>query len=152
MNTKYIAIAAVVLATTFAVGRFSVSKKIEIKEVEKIVYQEKIVKDKEIARHKTSTTTKSPDGTETTTTTEDTKLDTHSDTQTDIAKDTEKSRIETPMNIGMRFDVLAGLDVTNPAGGYLFGVHVSKQLIGPINFGIWALTNKTVGISAGLQY
>jgi hypothetical protein len=151
MNKRVIVLSILALGVVYAFGRYSAPNKVEIHEVEKVVYQEKLVQDKSVNKRSTTTVTEHPDGTKITTTTTEASRDTHTQRDTDLAKDTEKTRIET-RNLGMRFELLGGLDVTRPMDGYIVGAHVSTTLIGPLNIGVWALSNKTAGISAGLQF
>lgn len=152
MDKKYAYGIGFALVCMFALGRYTVAKKVEVKEVEKIVYVDKIVIDKALKTKKSTTSTKAVDGSETTTTTEETVEDTHTVDNTETTKDKEYSKTVTPLNLGLRLDLLAGLDVTNPASGYLVGAHISKPVLGPITIGLWLLTNKTAGVSAGLQF
>ncbi len=68
---------------------------------------------------------------------------------------TDKSKIitedSTKQNIGrskVNLSALVGTDFTSPA----YGLHVSKEFLGPITLGAWGLTNKTVGLSVGLNF
>jgi ATP-dependent Zn protease len=153
MSTKNIIILSlVVVVVAFATGRLSVSKKIEIKEVEKIVYKEKVDQDKKTDEHKKTVIDKKPDGSSTTTITDDTTSDTQTDTQIDVTKTDTKSHIETPMNIGMTLSLLAGVDASNPASGFIYGVSATKPFFGPITVGFSVFTDKHVFLSAGLQF
>ena len=88
-----------------------------------------------------------PDGTitETTNTNTESTTTTNTNTKTDtIIVQGKKS----PLNVS----ALAGINVTNPAGGIIFGGHVSKQILGPVNIGVFGLSNGTAGLSVGLQF
>lgn len=152
MSTKNIIILSlVVLAITFATGRMSVSKKIEIKEVEKIVYKERVDQDKQVNDHKKTVIVKKPDGTVTTTVTDSNITDTKTDTQIDLTKTDTKSKTVTPMNIGMNFSLLAGINAANPVGGFIYGLSITKPLLGPVTFGLSLFTDKHVFVSLGLN-
>lgn len=68
---------------------------------------------------------------------------------------TDKSKINTgvheKVNIGRPrygLSVLVGTDFSNP----VYGLHVNKELLGPITVGVFGLTNKTLGVSIGLNF
>jgi hypothetical protein len=42
----------------------------------------------------------------------------------------------------------AGLPYTNP----VFGASIQKRFIGPVTLGVWGLSNKTGGVSIGLNF
>jgi hypothetical protein len=86
------------------------------------------------------------DGTKTKTTTVKTK------TETQTKKDTESSKTEETYKPQYNISVMAGMDLNNLSNPIVFGIHAQKQFIGPINFGIFGFTNKTAGLSIGLQF
>lgn len=136
MNKNIIIGGIVLLLAAFATGRFTAPERVKVEtrtvEVEKIKEQVRTV-----------TVTK-PDGSSTTTTVIDRNIDRNSDSSTIKETDNKKSSLS--------INALAGLDITNPTKGYVFGAHVSKRLLGPIEFGVFGLTNGTAGISAGLRF
>lgn len=83
--------------------------------------------------------TKKPDGTTntTTTTTEDKKqAATHNESKPVVQSTTS-------------IHALAGMDVNFKP---VYGLEVSKQLLGPIEVGAWGMTNGTIGISVGVRF
>lgn len=156
MENKYkIAIGVALLATSFAVGRFTVPVRVktEIKEVQ----VEKKVTDKDIKENKRVETVKTeivrPDGTKETTTKiiEDTKKNTDSKTtaQTDSSRSsTSETKKE---GAGLSVAGLAGVNVLAPSG-LIFGGHVQTSLLGPVTIGAFGLSNWTFGVSLGLRF
>lgn len=67
-------------------------------------------------------------------------------------KDNKVTEVKETYKPQYNVSVMAGVDVTNLKNPITFGIHAQKQFIGPFNLGLFALTNKTVGISAGLQF
>jgi hypothetical protein len=164
ISIKRIAIMLVVIGGAYTAGVYQ-QKEVEIVEKEKIVYQEKLVyKDRvikvsEMEQTKTVTETFHPNGAlASRITVIDLKKKTGSQKDTDVTKDTDivvdkdKKTVETPIHNGLGVSILAGLDITNPAGGYTFGGHITKPLFLGLTFGVWGMTNKTFGLSAGLQF
>ncbi len=156
-RTKII-IVVIALATSFAVGRYTVSEKVRIET--KIVEVEKKTDNKkrdEVKKKNTKTTvteTDKPDGTKTITTeTTDTGVDTSTDTEvatdsTNKASDTIKEVTKGESKVTL--SALGGIDFTN--GHYVFGASVTRPILGPLTLGIWGLTDMTAGISLGLQF
>ncbi len=63
MNFKKYLVAIALLLAAYTTGRFSGPSKVEIKEVEKIVYRESETKDRNLNSNETSKETRLPDGT-----------------------------------------------------------------------------------------
>jgi hypothetical protein len=73
------------------------------------------------------------------------------DTNKDTTKTSEQNKLvekKSPLNIY----ALAGIDIANPANGFTVGAHISKQLLGPVSLGVFGFTNKTAGMSLGLNF
>lgn len=162
MSTKVkVVIVVALVAGAFAGGRYLTPVKIktEIKTVE--VVKTVIVKDKTSDKevHKTTTTIDSvkPDGTKTTTTTVVEDSSTKQDTKTDIVKDgtkTETTKKEvTKTSSRLNISALGGAPISiHGLETPVFGLHVSKDILGPVSVGIWGLTDKTFGLSVGLTF
>lgn len=126
------------LGAAFAAGRyFAPTKTIT---VEKDVVRE-VIK----VEHQTTIITKTPDGKTVTTIVKDTN------TQTD-----EKSKTNSKEEIGKKDSVhislLVGTAVSFPlAVSPIYGISISKNFIGPLSLGVFGMTNKTVGISIGVE-
>lgn len=135
-------ISVIVLAVVFTAGRQSVPEKIKTEiqtvEVEKVVT---VVK-KEIVTIK-----ENPDGSKETTiitdTTTDSKTNTNASNQT-----TEETKKGKKLNVS----ILAGTSPSFNLTELVYGASISKELIGPVTVGAWALTNKSIGLSVGLNF
>lgn len=139
-RTKII-IASLALLTVFAIGRFSSPTKIktEIKTVE----VEKIVT---VVEHKTITIREKPDGTKETVIVSDTNTDSKSNSKgTDTTKEVTGSKDKLTISglIGMNYTAI---------GAPIYGLSVSKNLLGPIRVGLFGMTDKVAGISLGLDF
>lgn len=155
-----ILICVVALATAFAIGRFTVPEK--IKEVVKVVEVEKkvIVKEKGTTQEKKMKTVivevTRPDGTKekTTTITEDTQTATETssrsdtETKTDTTKETEIVRGNSKVTVS----ALAGIKVTRPQDGMVFGASLTKPILGPVTLGAFGFTDGRAGVSIGLSF
>lgn len=167
-NQILIGIALLALATAFAAGRYSVpvSKVVEKQKtvVEKLATDtkesEKTDKDKD--RHTTTTKKelKRKDGTTLTETTtiEDVIEKSMTEKNTDKKTESEKTVLtkETTETVRARghlnVNVLVGQNFNDLSKGLIFGVGVSKNVVGPVTFGLWGLQNKTGGFSLGLEF
>lgn len=135
MNYKIIAIIVIMSAAVgAAIDHFGMPAK--------TVKTAQLEVEKQKDTHKTTIIEKSPDGKETTTITEDTKVN------TSLSKDTSVKVIAQPT---INLSALVGVDTTNQFKP-LYGISVSKQFIGPITAGLWGFTNGTVGVSVGINF
>lgn len=119
-------------------ARVEIKKEVEIKEVEvtkkNVVTHEHIVKDK--------------DGNET--------IDRTTEDKSTEARNTEsktkESTVITNKKPDWRVNALAALspdhDFANPA----YGLQIERRILGPISVGAFGLTNKTVGLSVGIEF
>ncbi len=127
------------LVLSFAVGRFLTPTKIktEVKtvEVEKVVT---IVEKRIITIHE------KPDGTKDTTEVVDSVTNSHTDT---LAKDSLREEIKNKSTLNV--SVLSAMQLPNTA--IIYGASVQKSLIGPVTIGAFGFTNKTIGLSLGLN-
>lgn len=139
MNTSTKVISGlIVAAVAFAVGRYSVNfNKTETKTEDK-------QKDKESHTETTTTTTKKPDGETTTTTT--TKTDTESHTETKKS-DTLVVTASKNTNVSLLVAVPSFRELVP-----VYGISVTRPILGPITIGAFGLTNGTFGVSAGLEF
>src|SRR5689334_1408695 len=92
MNQKMVIGAVVLSAVTFSLGRFSSPKKVEVKEVEKIVYVEKEKKEREQNVKETEKETRLPDGTIITERTKTKETQTKTESQIQAQEDKTTSR------------------------------------------------------------
>lgn len=130
----------IIIVIAFYVGKHYSPTKVETKVITVEVEKAKIVEKKVIVEKV------NPDGSKTTVTT----IDTNTEKQTTTASNNTvtKENKKQPLSVY----AMGGLDVTNPSGGFIVGAHVSKQLLGPLSFGLFGLTNGTAGISLGLSF
>lgn len=138
-------IVVVVIVTTFALGRYSVQEP-EVKL--------DIVTDKQTDTHKVqnkkkiTTITKDKDGKEVTTITEEDVITTDKNSNS-TSKISET--ITPPKTNTINISALAGMSLDR-FGTPVYGVSITKQLIGPITVGAFGLTDKTIGLSIGLNF
>lgn len=149
MTTKYkIIIIVAALLTAFAFGRFSAPTKVVTKI--QTVEVEKKQENQDAKEHEVVTIVKKPDGTSTTTITknEDTKTQETSTNNTDISEE------KTVTKSGSRITVsaLAGLSVSSLSSAPVYGLSVSKTILGPIAIGAFGFSNGLGGISLGLNF
>lgn len=154
-NKVKVIISVVAIATSFAFGRWSAPEKIktEIKTVE----VEKKTDDKQTDNkdHKTITiieTTK-PDGTKTKTTTITDDRDNKSEDKStdDLSKTTDQTKEVSKSSSPITVSVLAGLDISSPAVP-IYGLSITRPILGPITLGVFGMTNRTGGLSVGLTF
>ncbi len=155
-------IAVVSIGVAFAFGRYTTPERIKIEKV--IVEVEKKTKDSntDAERNKRrETTTREvthPDGTKEviTTVVETTETSKKSNThETDKISKKEKDSKEIVKNSNtFNLSLLTGAKL--PSGGSLspliYGGHITKQILGPINVGVWGLSDSTGGVSLGLSF
>jgi hypothetical protein len=71
------------------------------------------------------------------------------DSETDTSKDSEKiSRGSDQVTIS----VLSAVKVTDLTGGLVYGVSITRPILGPLTVGAFGFTNSTVGLSIGLTF
>lgn len=158
MNTPTRIMLSIIIA--FAIGRYSAPKheKIEESSQQSNATVEKEDKDVDQDKHKETTVTQvvSPDGTKSTVTkvVEDTKTNTEikvvdkSNSTQSKSSTTELS--DDPITSVM---VLAGAKAhvigLDPP---VFGLSITRNILGPITVGAWGLSDRTVGLSLGLSF
>lgn len=141
----------VVLAVTFAAGRYSVNPpKIEEKSKETVTKDEK--KDKEVQIKIVTIKEKRPDGTETETTTTEKEIKSQTESKQVGTKEASYSSSPVPRKT-LNVSALVGTDVVGGTFGQpVYGAAVTKEFIGPVTGGAWALTNGTLGVSIGINF
>lgn len=73
-------------------------------------------------------------------------------TQTQTKREDKTVEVKENKKQQYHISAMAGVDVTNLTSPIVFGIHVQKQFIGPISIGLFGFTNKTAGLSLGLQF
>lgn len=160
MPVNKIFIFGAIILVAFAAGRWLAPTKIktETKIVEVEKKSEKSTTDTDRNKHKETKTVEivRPDGTKETTTT--TVEDTNTDRKTTTAKTEEskkaesQSREETRSSSRTSIAALSGVDTSQSLNPLVYGVSISKEVLGPISIGVWGLSNKTYGASVGVSF
>ena len=134
-----------IAAAVFALGRYSVDPPTVASTVNRVTTTD-LDQDKDT--HKKTVIVKAPSGIETTTITEDTVTDTK-EHQDDVLK--SATTVTPQKRIALNLSVLSGVQ---PFVGLkpVYGVSVSKEVVGPVTAGLWGLSDGTVGISVGLDF
>lgn len=147
-------------ASGVAVGRFTVPVKVvtQVKtvEVEKKQQKTDITSNRQLHRKRTTVEVKKPDGTTEITTTVITdsgdKINASSEQKSSEDKQSE-SKKETVKDSGhLNLSVLVGANPFNLSQGMVYGGHVTRDIFGPVNIGVWGLSNGTFGLSGGLTF
>jgi hypothetical protein len=151
MKTRYkILITVVVVAASFAAGRHSKPEVIKVET--KIVEVEKKVKDTEKNKNKKTVIVKKelPGGHKETTTTITENTQSSSTTTVDKKTDANSSSETRRGSSRLTISPLIGFNIQN--GQPVWGASVSKDLFGPVNMGLWGLSNGTCGVSLGISF
>lgn len=143
VHLKY-KITCVILAilAAFAFGRYTVKPTI-VKDTEVTTDTKK---EKDTHKETTVVVVEAPNGEKKTVTTvvEDTTTNTHQ------TKDSETHEVSTPPKVNtLNLSALAGLDMDYKP---VYGISITKNVLGPITVGVFGLTNRTIGVSAGLSF
>jgi hypothetical protein len=152
------AIGGTALLASFAVGRYTVPEKVKTETktvtVEKVVYKDREVIADHKKEHVVVVEDKKPDGevvTKTDTTYDDTKTDKKTDTtNTDTTTTADKTQEVTRGDSKVTLSALAGLRISDKTPVY--GVSISKPILGPLTIGIWGLNDSSVGCSIGFTF
>jgi len=158
MQTKYkviIAVSTIILA--FAVGRYSVPQKIKV--VTKTVEVEKKTDATKTDEKKNVVVVvheiRRPNGTidkTTTTTVSDQRNSTHTSTDNKLDASTTDKEI-TAQSSKITISLLGGDNVgSGTISPPVFGVSITRPILGPITVGVWGLNNATFGASIGLTF
>lgn len=145
-KTKII-IAAVVVMTTFALGRYSVNQTPAVHTVADSKTNKDINKDKDT--HTVTTITKKPDGTITETI--DKTTETKSQEKDQIISHVDQT-VTPPKQSKLNISVLGANDFNRGILIPTYGLSVSKEVLGPVTIGVFGLMNGVVGISVGLDF
>lgn len=147
-RTKVI-IASLSLVSSFALGRFTTPVKVitETKTIE--VEKKEKTKDKEKHKRTEVIEVVKPDGSKETHTiiTDDTESHSKSTDNKTVNTDTrtETTRNSSPVTIS----ALGGMSADD-LGKPIYGLSITKSILGPITVGAFGMTNRVVGISLGL--
>lgn len=141
-----IIILVLVIVGAFSLGRYTAGKTV-VKTETKTVQQD-TQQDQNVHTIQKTITVHEKDGTTETIVTTDTKKDTVTNTETNVKTvDTEKITYpESKTNVSLTI----GTGVSNLSPVY--GVQVTHEILGPLTVGMYAQTNKTVGLSLGITF
>ena len=151
MDTKWLVIGVVVLLGAFAAGRWSAPEKVKIQTVTVEKKTDDKKSDTEDHKKITVTETTKPDGTKTKTTvitddrntkTEDKSTD---DTTKTMTKEVDKSTSKVTISM------LAAENLSSPSIP-IYGVAITKPILGPLTVGIFGFQNSMAGVSVGLTF
>ncbi len=134
------------LAASFALGIYVTPDKVRVEtKVVEVVKQVEVEREK----HKETTVTERPDGSKETKTVEDTK--TQKNTEETKDSNTAVKESETHPSNKISISALGGFQTYN-AFYPVYGLSISRPLIGPVVIGLWGITPGVVGVSLGLQF
>lgn len=138
----YILIVVIVAGAGYGIGRYLQPAQIEIKEIEVVKEIEVIKKDvvtviKEVER---------PDGSkERHTTIEDRSRET-------TKKESEKETSTTIVNEKPQWRAQALLKLNNVLTLPVYGAGIERRIVGPFSAGVWATTDRNIGVSASFEF
>lgn len=163
--------ALISIAGAFSAGRFSAPLEVQTKEVEKLVYQDRVVEKVVTVEVKARAETKivyrdrivTKEGTvtehivERTDTKEDTKANSTAESTSTVAVETsvikERTEILRPQ---WRVGVLAGASLSKPfvpvAGPLVLGLQVDLRIVGGLSLGVWVNTVGAAGGAVSLEF
>lgn len=163
MSTKAKVITSVIVITSaFALGRYTVPTKVitetKIVEVEKKTEDKKQDVEKNTKKRTETTETVKPNGEKTTTTvvTEETNTDKKTDkiSTTDKTTDSESKKEVVSGQDKVTISLLGGVQLFNNNGinSLVYGLGISKPVLGPITIGAFGFNDGRVGCSLGLTF
>jgi hypothetical protein len=161
----------VAIVGAFSAGRFSAPLKVETREVEKVVFKDRIVEKVVTVEVKAKAETKTvyvdrvitKEGTvterivERTVTKEDTKKTGNTDTDTTTDRTTERTTEKVvTLRPNWRVGALVGASLKDPllpiAGPLVLGLEVDYRLIGGLSVGLWANTYGAAGVALAFEF
>ncbi len=144
IDFKKIGLIAVYTLVVFSVARFIGPKNVETKEVEKVVYKDRVIKDEEKEIHVETRETTLPDGTKIKESIRDRKTQTQTDTSRDSSSETikeSKTSNQSSWSVGLytNKEFLAGTIDRRILGGLFLGVFSRTNIpLGRPEFGVGA--------------
>lgn len=141
-----IIIISITMLLGFSIGRYSAPTKIETKTV--TIEVEKKVEDTDKKEHTRTVEVIKPNGTRTTTIEQ--IIEESSKTIIDKTNLNENTKLVESKNNTTNISLLAGVDIYNPK--LVYGLAMSKGILGPVTIGIFGFTNKLIGASIGLNF
>lgn len=139
---KKVGVLIVVALAFYSIGRFTGPTKIEVKEVQKVVYKERVRRDRETSERETHR----PDGTVVKERETRTVTDRNRDVDSETSKETKTtSRPNWRINGGY-IPAIQNFQETR----YQLGIE--RQIIGEIYAGVIATSDKTVGVTISIGF
>lgn len=149
----------VVAALAFSAGRFSAPEQVEVREVERVVYRDKVVTVKAKAETKIvyRDRVSSPDGTVREKTEERTATNEGSSSASDRTGERQAERQNTTtLRPDWRLGVKAGASLVTPAlpitGPLVVGVEVERRIVGGVSAGVWANSVGAAGVGLSMEF
>ena len=141
-------IVILVIVGSFGLGRYSVHPPDVV--THEITKTDTQTKEKEhVQTHTITTTKKEPTGVVTTVTVTDTS--TQEQTATVVDTSTRIDQTVTQAKPTLNLSLITGVSVQGPFIP-VYGLSVTKQVLGPFTVGAFGLTNGTVGVSIGMSF
>ncbi len=150
MNYKTILIVVAALTAAFSIGRFSAPKKIETREIERVVYRENENINRNQNLIEVITETRLPDGT----IIKETRKEKETSTQTERQRDSSSETIKST-SIQTRPSFRVGALYEPSIEGFQedsYSLIVEKRIVSELYMGISVSSNKTVGITVSLGF
>ncbi len=150
MNQKVVTTILIVAAVAFSIGRFSSPSKVEIKQVDRIVYQERETKEKDQNVTRTERETKLPDGTIIKEKTEVKETQTHSEKKTqgeNLKISSQKVETRPSWNVGLGYEI-----PIEDVHRVHYSITVQRRLFSEVYLGGMVATDKTIGIVISLGF
>jgi carbohydrate-binding DOMON domain-containing protein len=152
MNKNYIIATIVLVVAAYFGGRLTGPERVKIEKQIVTVEVEKTKVDQVKDQDKVTTITKNKDGTTTTVTETKTHTDTKKSSETDTTQTEHDTKDIVNRSSLTTISLLGGINATRPQDGFVYGLQVTKPILGPIVIGVWGLTDKTIGANVGLQF
>lgn len=144
MNLKTkIVLGLISLAITFALGRYTKNQDTVIKQET----EDEKNKEKDKDKKKVTVIIKKPDGTEITKIIEETKIR-EKETQRTVDKLYQEVKSRTGL---VNVSALIGTEHIRQLTP-VYGLSVSKEILGPVTVGAWGMTNSSIGVSLGVNF
>jgi len=149
-KTKVISV-LLITVTAYAFGRWSAPEKIVEKRVEVVRVDKSVDTNKDQRKEVVKHTVTKPDGT--TETTETTVTDTKKKTEVTVSTEKNVSTEKTVTFSTSKVTIMAlvGSELSLPLVP-IYGLSITKPVLGPVTAGAWGFSNRTFGVSVGLTF
>jgi hypothetical protein len=150
LKSKQILIALILVAVSFSVGRFTGPAKVEVREVEKVVYQEKTKKDVERTVERNTRETVLPDGTIIRETLQSRNTKSKTDTDKNVTQETSKESVTTN-----RPTWRAGFGFNPEIPGYqepIYSIRLERQVLSELYVGVSLDSKKQAGLTISIGF